>query len=868
MKNKMLKIQAILLIVMLSSSMALAAALQGNQNKSIEIPFKTWLKAGPFFNNLPVFHDNLSNKFSLDDLLTFDELDFSKLKPKANDHITWHDGASSIWEETQIGENGIQIKNSSSSPATCYLAAYLDIKRWTQGKLSVTSPQVFRIYLDGKLLSTRSSTSKDLKPDTIQLETGKHLLILKTVYDPNADSAWELKASLSIIENFAQPPPLVTLSPESNMTISHLLNGPKATNITISPDGTIAALTVRQALPPSDSSESWVELYRIKDNKLLRTFRGETSISQVNWAPTGQKFSYTSYNKKGGTLWIVNLINGTAYPLIKNTKNLGGHTWAPDSSYIIFSLVEEGKKDRSGVKRIINNADRMPGWRNHSYLYKIELKSGIRQRLTAGSFSTHLNSISPDGKKLLFSRSKVDYTQRPYTITELFALNLAGLDTKLIWSGPWLNSAQWDPDGKKILMLGGPSLFGNIGVNIPRGITPNEYDIQAYLYDPEADKAMSLTKDFIPSINQAIWSRSDNCLYFTATDRSYVRLFRYDFKNKKFFRMFCGTEVIGNFEIARSKPVAVYTGSSASVPPLAYVIDLENKRSSLFQDPSQNNYKNISFNKVERWTFKNKTGVEIEGRIYYPPDFDPKKKYPCIVNYYGGTSPVTRSFGGRYPLNLYAAQGYVVYVLQPSGAVGFGQKFSARHVNDWGVTTAEEIIDGVKKLTASHSFIDTDKIGCIGASYGGFMTMYLQTQTNIFSAAIAHAGISSISSYWGAGYWGYLYSAYATANSFPWNRKDIYTKQSPLFNADKISTPLLLLHGSVDTNVPPGESTQLFTALKLLGREVEYIQILDQNHHIMTYNKRILWTKTILAWFDRWLKNQPEWWNNLYPISE
>jgi dipeptidyl aminopeptidase/acylaminoacyl peptidase len=89
--------------------------------------------------------------------------------------------------------------------------------------------------------------------------------------------------------------------------------------------------------------------------------------------------------------------------------------------------------------------------------------------------------------------------------------------------------------------------------------------------------------------------------------------------------------------------------------------------------------------------------------------------------------------------------------------------------------------------------------------------------------------------------------------------------QSPLFNADKITTPLLLLHGSADTNVPPGESTQLFTALKLLGREVEYISFFDQNHHILTYNKRILWTKTILAWFDRWLKNEPEWWFDLYP---
>lgn len=225
---------------------------------------------------------------------------------------------------------------------------------------------------------------------------------------------------------------------------------------------------------------------------------------------------------------------------------------------------------------------------------------------------------------------------------------------------------------------------------------------------------------------------------------------------------------------------------------------------------------------------------------------------------------MTRDFGGRYPKNLYAAQGYVVYVLQPSGAVGFGQKFSSLHVNDWGIRVAEEIIGGVKKFLAAHPFVDSKRVGCIGASYGGFMTMLLLTRTDIFSAGIAHAGISSISSYWGEGYWGYGYSAIATANSFPWNRKGIYVNQSPLFHADKITTPLLLLHGSADTNVPPGESTQLYTALKILGREAEYIQILGENHHIMTYNQRIIWTKTILAWFDKWLRNQPEWWNDLY----
>jgi dipeptidyl aminopeptidase/acylaminoacyl peptidase len=273
----------------------------------------------------------------------------------------------------------------------------------------------------------------------------------------------------------------------------------------------------------------------------------------------------------------------------------------------------------------------------------------------------------------------------------------------------------------------------------------------------------------------------------------------------------------------------------------------------------------VRFGEVEPWRFKNKQGRWITGRIYYPPDFNKNKKYPCIVYYYGGASPVTREFGGRYPKNLYAAQGYIVYVLQPSGAYGFGQDFSALHVNDWGLVVADEIIDGVRKFLNAHSFVDPKRVGCMGASYGGFMTMLILTRTNLFSAAIAHAGISSISSYWGEGFWGYWYNSVSAANSFPWNRKDIYVYQSALYNADKISTPLLLLHGSQDTNVPPGESTQLFTALKLLGREVEYIQILDQNHTIMNYTKRKIWTKTILSWFDKWLKNEQEWWSSLYP---
>ena len=204
-------------------------------------------------------------------------------------------------------------------------------------------------------------------------------------------------------------------------------------------------------------------------------------------------------------------------------------------------------------------------------------------------------------------------------------------------------------------------------------------------------------------------------------------------------------------------------------------------------------------------------------------------------------------------------------MVEPSGATGFGQAFSARHVNTFGDYVADDIIEGTRKFVEAHSFVNGKKIGCIGASYGGFMTQYLQTKTDLFAAAISHAGISDHTSYWGEGYWGYSYSEVSAANSYPWKNPELFVDHSPLFNADKIHTPLLFLHGAVDTNVPVGESIQMFTALKLLGRETALVVVDGQDHHIKDYQKRIQWQNTIFAWFAKWLQDDPTWWNTLYP---
>ena len=308
----------------------------------------------------------------------------------------------------------------------------------------------------------------------------------------------------------------------------------------------------------------------------------------------------------------------------------------------------------------------------------------------------------------------------------------------------------------------------------------------------------------------------------------------------------------------------VLNTEGASNADRVYTVNTANKRVTLVEDMNRAILKGIDMGECKAWDFVNSRGDTICGRYYLPPHFDANKKYPLVVNYYGGCSPTSRFFETRYPHHAYAALGYIVYVLQPSGAVGFGQEFSSRHVNTAGDGVADDIIEGTKRFIADHPYVDGRKIGCIGASYGGFMTQYLQTKTDIFAAAISHAGISDHTSYWGEGYWGYSYSEISMAGSYPWTRKDLYVDHSPLFNADKIHTPLLFLHGTADTNVPVGESIQMFTALKLLGRPTAFVAIEGENHWVMNYDKRIKWQNTIFAWFAKWLKNDPTWWNAMY----
>lgn len=737
------------------------------------------------------------------------------------------------------------------------MAGFISSDRWTKASINISTNAIFELSLNGKRVKSQGKPSDRPVKIDLTLGTGIHEMSLKLI---SMEKTLRFAADLSAANDSAVLS--WSTNPTRTLTINDVLEGVSISGARLSNSGKYLLIQTNEVVAGSGKIQSSFQVYDMELKRNLFALRN--NALRADWMPKSDRLYYQVNRNETSDVIIYDMKSGTESVAASGLKSAGRIVWSPAEDYFIYSRNEEAEKT-GDLKRVFDNEDRIPGTRNRSYLYMYNPGTKVSQPLTAGSRSAMLQAISPDGRRVLFSVSRQDYSEPPFSKQTLYELEISTMRLDTIWSDKLHGgSCQYSPDGTQLLVSGGPETFGSLGVKVSEGRIPNSYDTQLFLFDLKSRKAEPLTRNFDPAAGMAYWA-PDGKIYLTATERDYVNLYRLDPKRRSFTKIDVPVEVITSVDYAKNNSIAVLRGTSISIPDRLYTLDLSTGKSTLLCDPAAGRLENVISCQTEEWNFKNSRGTTIYGRVYYPVNYDPSKMYPLIVNFYGGTTPTSRAFGGRYPKEIWAAEGYMVYVLQPSGATGFGQDFSALHVNGWGREAIDDIIEGTKKFLAAFPSADADNVGCIGASYGGFTTMMLQTRTDIFRTAIAHAGISDITSYWGEGYWGYSYSAGATTGSYPWNRRDIYVDNSPLFNADKFSNSILLLHGTADTNVPPGESLQYYAALKILGKDVEMVLVSGENHQILDYKKRIEWHNTIMSWFDMKLKNQPQHWNEMYP---
>ena len=894
-------------VMALTFSAALCASMTA-QAETIEV--KKFKYAGPFPVSLPWMADSVDikgEKFAMEKLLD-SPLSFASFN-QGKEVSSLNQGKLSTLNQ---GNTGSSLSSGITLNVLNLASFSLSNERRMKVMISVEGVSEYRLFVDGEPLKGNGNQFETvLLPSSHQVvikylaakddakvlvKTGNNLTAkssecsaLSSKESKNSKKSKESVESQKISDltqansEYSLKIDVPSASSKRAYNIYDVICAPNYSSVSLSPNGKF--VIVRKTwVDRQGNNHSINEVRNYQTGKVLASFQ-----ENVKWMPRSNKMYFVQKSNESAIEANGDAISGAALsyetenscqqlvtinPLTMEREVLATHIpegffqFTPDEKSLIYTITTEGRKKDAQVYDIKEPDDRQPGWRNRSNLAKYDLASGIFQPITFGYHNIYLNDISADSRYLLIGKSEDRLTKRPTTLTSLYKLDLQTLQAEtLVDKGEFINSALFSPDGKSILVSASPEAFDGVGKNVEEGQIPSMIDTQLYLLsvtEKDAQQVRPLTKNFNPNVLDVAWSKVDGNIYFTAEDKDCVHLFQLNPKTGKFALLKSPEEYIKSFSLSSSAAEMAFSGQSASNADRLYRMNTKAQKSQVIDDLSARELEDVQLGECKAWNYVNAKGDTICCRYYLPPHFDAAKKYPMVVNYYGGCSPTSRLFQSRYPHHVYAAMGYVVLVVNPSGATGFGQKFSARHVDTAGEGVAEDIIASTQAFCDEHGFVNRKKIGCIGASYGGFMTQYLQTKTDLFAAAISHAGISDHTSYWGEGYRGYSYSQVSMANEYPWTNKHLFVDQSPLYRADKIHTPLLFLHGTADNNVPVGESIQLYTALKVLGRPTAMVLVDGQDHHIIDYEKRIKWQNTIFAWFAKWLQDDDSWWNEMY----
>ena len=746
------------------------------------------------------------------------------------------------------------------------LTTRLRSDRFTHVRLKISSPQRIQVLVNGEKKGEKTtvedslSKSKDVSVNLRLEPEVLYKIAFKVLSAPEDKLTPALKIEClpdeKVKATVACDPMLKTRALVPALSCNNAVS-----NVLVSPNGKYVLTFVNENYSEGKSN-SYVTLSDTHTHKVLATY----PMRDLRWLPRSSRMWYATKGPKGTCIRVIDP-ETLSESILSDKVPEGRFTICPDECHLLTSQYEAIEGDKGPLHRVLSMRDRSGAERGRWFISYVDIRNGLSQRLTYGLRTSSVQDVSRDGRYLLFSQSEDVPTKWPFSSTSFYRMNLETYEIdSLVCNEMFASTAKFSPDGRSIVFIGGPEAFGGVGKNCGSHPIANDYDKQAFLFDIETRKILPISRTFDPSLDFLCWNQSDGCIYFKADDKDRISIYRYSLKKNSFEKLPLKGDCITRFSLGSQSSTAAYITLTTESPAVGYLYDTRSGRNALLADPNASNRSDMEFGEVRDWNFESSDGTTITGYYCLPPHFDSSRKYPLIVYYYGGTTPSIRTMHSPYSPQILASRDYVVYILNPSGTIGFGQEFSARHVNAWGKYTADEIIEGTKKFCAEHaSFIDSTRVGCMGASYGGFMTEYLQTKTKLFRAAVSHAGISNVTSYWGEGYWGVGYNAVAAAQSYPWQNPELFTQQGALFNADKITTPLLLLHGTVDTNVPIGESIQLYNALKILGRPVEFVQVDGENHIITDVTKRQLWQNTIMAWFARWLQDAPEWWNDLYP---
>jgi dipeptidyl aminopeptidase/acylaminoacyl peptidase len=643
---------------------------------------------------------------------------------------------------------------------------------------------------------------------------------------------------------------------EAKITLNDLYLFDEISSIDVSHSAKQIAYSVSSVDEKKDRYRNDIWLLDVNKNKKKVLIKGRPWVGKTKFSPNDTLVGYLAPGRgqysEYQQIWTINTNYRTKRQLTKLKANINDFEWSPDGTQMILvaDSISVDKKTKSSVqtqKPIVidryyfkeDGKEFLGDERQHLHL--LDIKSRTTKQLTKGTSNEILPSWSPDSKKIAYvtKTGEMDRTNNyDVYVLEIDSTNNPIQLTTNLGADSSSSRPQWSPDGKKIAYLhgGDPALLW--------------YALQELaVIDLDTKINSILTKELDRNVSSPQWSDDGQSIYFVIEDNMKSQLAKYSLTNQKIKKITPSNYYISGWAknyVVRNGKIGLILSNTNS-PDEVYFYD----ENSLSQQ-SHHNSELLSSRKIlktETISFKAADGEELFGMMIKPDNFDPSKQYPLIIRMHGG--PVSQyGLYFNYDWQLFAANGYVVMVINPRGSSGRGLNFQKMIFADWGNVDANDISQ-LADYAISLGYIDENRLGLGGWSYGSMLTNYVIAKDQRFKAATSGAGISNILS--GFGDDQYIRD-YITEIGTPWDNTETWLKVSyPFLNANDIVTPTLFLVGEKDYNVPLIGSEQMYQALKHLDIPTELIVYPGENHSFSTpsYNKDVL--ERYLAWYDKHL---------------
>ncbi|MCP4539126.1 MAG: S9 family peptidase [Chloroflexi bacterium] len=606
---------------------------------------------------------------------------------------------------------------------------------------------------------------------------------------------------------------------------------------------------------------------------------GDQVDGQPRWSPSGDEIAFVSNrsDKDQPQIHVIPFHGGEARPLTNLKGEFAAFEWSPDGKRLVCQFRkkdqeaieredDEQKKELGIVSRHITRVFfKLDGYgflpQERWHVWTIDARTGKAKQLTDSDVYDELSPRwSPDGESIVFLSNRSDAPDLDPDAIGLFVIPANGGELDEIETPIGEKSTPvFSPDGAWVAYLGKEG-HGAWWKNANLWIVPADGSAEAQNLTEAFDfHVASVTSNDLPGslpMTPPTWSKDGHTLYFQVSRHGSTVLKSLTL-DRDLQTVIDDTGSVGTFNFDGAQSKLTYLHGNMTDLAQVWVQDVPAGRSHKLTRVNENLLQARDMGEIEEVWFKGADGNDLQGWILKPPGFDTSKKYPSILEIHGGPR---MQYGNLFMHEFYylAAQGYVVYFCNPRGGQGYGEAHSKAIVDNWGTVDYADLMAWAD-LVQQKPYIDAEKMGVTGGSYGGYMTNWIIGHTERFKAAVTQRSVSNLISMWGSSDFNWTFQA-EFGDQPIWENVENFWRQSPMKHIGNAKTPTLVIHSEQDLRCAIEQDEQVFVALKRLGVDTEMVRFPDEPHGLSRggrTDRRIERLKHILRWFDRYLLSEP-----------